>query len=359
MSAGPEYAFVTAAPFIKEGAPRTSPSAVARSRTLAPVSALIELGYDARAYSLCAEHDLAASLRNSKAIVLGDSLAGEDEGKWCYAELLAGVAAEKVLLDFVAAPEPGTARFESYASAFPRAGGLTAASQYVAARLGSLSSRPVEVVAEPYAGYSGEPQAARPRRRSRALEWLAARAGVAADAWRMGLLWIGEADAVTSIIELAPQLQRLGREIPLALRCLCAAGTGLDALAGGLHEEDPDSLRLSIEAWSPMASAHALATCDLVLLPGRSRAHASNLIAAVHAGRLAISHPDPGYEKLADFAWVGGDLLEGIRWALSHPMEVLERLAHAQNHLNGVHAPAVVARHWITIFRQLSNISAA
>jgi hypothetical protein len=354
MSAGPEYAFVTAAPFIKEGAVRTSPSAVARSRTLAPVSALIELGYDARAYSLCAENELAASLHSSKVIVLGDSLAGQDRGEWRYAELLGCIAAEKVLLDFVAAPEPGTARFDSYASAFPRAAGLAAASRYVAARLGPLAKRPVEVVAEPYVGYSGEPRAARPRRRSRALEWLAARAGVAAEAWRMRLLWIGEADGVASIVELAPRLQRLGREIPLALRCLCAAGTGLDALAEGLHEEDPDSLRLSIEAWSPMASAHALATCDLVLLPGPSRAHASNLIAAVRAGRLALTHPDPGYEKLADFAWVGSDLVEGIRWALSHPEEVLERLGRAQDYVARVHAPAAVARDWIGIFLKIA-----
>src|SRR3989454_5613757 len=198
MSAGPEYAFVTAAPFIKEGAPRTSPSAVARSRTLAPVSALIELGYDARAYSLRAEHDLAASLRDSKAIVLGDF------EEWCYAELLAGVAAEKVLLDFVAAPEPGTARFESYVSAFPRVAGLTAASQYVAAKLGPLAKRPVEGVAGPHAGYSGEPPGGRPRRRSRALEWLAARAGVAAGGWRMGLLWVRGGGRGAAIIGPAP-----------------------------------------------------------------------------------------------------------------------------------------------------------
>jgi len=348
MSAGPEYAFVTAAPFIKEGAPRTSPSAVARSRTLAPVSALIQLGYDGRAYSLCAEHDLAASLRDSKAIVLGDS------EQWCYADLLAGVTAEKVLLDFVAAPRPGTARFDSYAGAFPRAAGLTAATQYVAAELGPLASRPVEVVVDPFTGYSGEPRAARPRRRSRALEWLAARAGVAADAWRMRLLWIGEADGVASIIELAPQLQRLGREIPLALRCLCAAGSGLDALAEGLHEDDPDSLRLSIEAWSPMASAHALATCDLVLLPGQTPAHASRLIAALCAGRFPVCHQSPDYAALGEFAWVGNDLAEGIRWALSHPEEVLARLDRAQDYVGRVHAPAAVARAWIEIFRKIA-----
>jgi hypothetical protein len=354
MSAGAEYAFVTAAPFVQQGEQTTSPSAVARSRTLAPVFALNALGYDAGAYSLCTEHDLAASLRDSKAIVLGDSLAGEDQGEWCYAGLLAGVAVEKVLLDFVAAPRPGTARFDSYASAFPRAAGLTAATQYVAAELGPLAKRRVEVIAEPDAGYPGEPRAARPRRRSRALEWLAARAGVAADAWRMRLLWIGEADGVAAIIGLAPQLQRLGREIPLALRCLCAAGSGLDALAEGLHEDDPDSLRLSIEAWSPMASAHALATCDLVLLPGQTPAHASRLIAALRAGRFPVCHPSPYYEALGGFAWVGNDLAEGIRWALSHPEEVLERLGRAQDYVAGVHAPATVARDWIGMFLKIA-----
>ncbi len=351
MSAGPEYAFVTAAPFAKVGAVRTSPSAVARSRTLAPVSALIELGYDARAYSLCAENELAASLRSSKVIVLGDSLAGEEGGQWRYSELLGCVAAEKVLLDFVAAPEPGTAHFDSYARAFPRATGLTAASRYVAARLRPLAKRPVEVVADPYAGTPGEPRAARPRRRSRALEWLAARAGVAADPWRMRLLCIGEADGVAALIELAPQLERLGREIPLALRCLCAAGTALDALVEELHENDPDSLRLSIEAWSPIALAHALATCDLVLLPGPSRAHLSALLAALHAGRFALSHPDPGYEDLAEFAWIGNDLGQGIRWALTHPHDVLERLHRAKDHVERLHAPATVARHWVRIFQ--------
>ena len=142
-----------------------------------------------------------------------------------------------------------------------------------------------------------------------------------------------------------------GREIPLALRCLCAAGTGLDALVQELHENDPDSLRLSIEAFSPIALAHALAACDLVLLPGASRAHPSSLLAALRAGRFAISHPDPGYEDLAEFAWTGNDLGEGIRWALTHPHDVLERLHRAKYHVERLHAPVAVARHWVTIFQ--------
>ena len=103
-----------------------------------------------------------------------------------------------------------------------------------------------------------------------------------------------------------------------------------------------------------MKSAHALAACDLVLLPGQTPAHASRLIAALRAGRFPVCHPSPGYEALSEFAWVGNDLAEGIRWALSHPEDVLERLGRAQDYVARVHAPAAVARDWIGIFLKIA-----
>src|SRR2546430_12667808 len=43
------------------------------------------------------------------------------------------------------------------------------------------------------------------------------------------------------------------------------------------------------------------------------------LSAALHAGRFPVCHPSPYYGALGEFAWVGDDLAEGIRWALTHP----------------------------------------
>ena len=337
MTAGPEYAFVTAAPLLFDGAVKTSPSAVARARTLGPVLALNSLGYDARAYSLSETDDLPATLQNSKAIVLNGSCS----------HLLQRLEGAKVVLDFIAPPSIP-------APAHEQAAAMTAGSEYVAQRLRSLSKRPVEVIAEPCAGFAAEPRAARPRRHSRALQWLAARAGVAADAWRMRLLWTGEGDDIASIAELAPKLERLGREIPLALRCLCPAGAALEALANRLREEDPEALRLTLEAWSPRTLAHALAGCDLALLPGQAPADSIRLSAALHAGRFPVCHPSPYFGALGEFAWVGNDLAEGIRWALSHPEEVLARLDRAQDYVGRVHAPAAVARGWIEIFRKIA-----
>ena len=337
MTAGPEYAFVTAAPLLSDGAVKTSPSAVARARTLGPVLALNSLGYDARAYSLSGTDDLPATLQNSKAIVLNGSCS----------HLLQRLEGAKVVLDFIAPPS-------LLASAHEQAAAMTAGSEYVAQRLRSLSKRPVEVIAEPCAGFAADPRATGPRRHSKALQWLAARAGVAADAWRMRLLWTGEGDDIASIAELSPGLERLGREIPLALRCLCPSGAALDALANRLREEDPEALRLTLEAWSPGTLAHALAGCDLALLPGQAPADSIRLSAALHAGRFPVCHPSPYYGALGEFAWVGNDLAEGIRWALSHPEDVLGRLGRARDYVARVHAPATVARDWIRIFLKIA-----
>src|SRR5256886_17475527 len=62
------------------------------------------------------------------------------------------------------------------------------------------------------------------------------------------------------------------------------------------------------------------------------------LSAALHAGRFPVCHPSPYYGALGEFAWVGDDLAEGIRWALTHPEEVLARLGRAQDYVGRVHA---------------------
>jgi hypothetical protein len=205
-------------------------------------------------------------------------------------------------------------------------------------------------MAEPLQGARRSTHVPHSRRRSRALDWLAERARLATESWRLRLLWSGEETDVASIVEACPSLVRLGRDIPLALQCVAPQGAALETLADSLHEEDPDALRLTLQAWSPAVMAHALATCDLVLLPGTGGALLSRLIASLHAGRLGIAQTSPHYGKLGDFAWLGTDLAEGVRWALSHPAEVAERLTRGQRYLDQVHDPASVARAWMTLF---------
>lgn len=292
--AAPEYAFIA--------------SEAARARARGAVAALNSLGYDARHYA--PESPQALEARRAKAVVFCDL--SPDVSSFIY-DLL---RAENI--DMARGAFAVTAPSEELAQA-------------AAARLG----REVEVVPEPLEGERRAPRAARVKPRSRPLEWLAQRAGLATGAWRTRLLWSGEEKDIEAIVGAYPALQRLGRELPLELHCV-AAPEALERLLERVQEDAPEALTLSVEAASPAAMARALEACDFVLLPPDERRRR----AALHAGRLAIG---------------GGDPCEAIRWALAHPRETLEGLQRAQRELDQTHAPAVVARAWVRIFMKAAT----
>ena len=285
MSAPAEYAFVA--------------SDAAQGRARRAVLALNALGYDARRYGTDA-----AEARRAGAVV--------------FCDLPAEVP--RFVHDVGDPVNVGQAR-DAYA--------VTAATPELARAASAALGREVEVVPEPVEGPRRAPRAARVRARSRPLEWLAQRAGLATDTWRTRLLWRGEERDVDAIVGAYPSLKRLGTALPLALHCV-AAPEALDALLERVQEDAPDALRLSFEAFSPHAWSHALHECDFVLLPGSPRLEREVL----HAGRFAIAGADP---------------CEAIRAALARPRDILEGLQRAQQALDETHAPAAVARAWVRI----------
>ena len=282
----PEYAFIA--------------SEAARSRVRGAVAALNALGYDARHYG-----PEAAQARRAKAVVFCD--VRPDTERFVYDVF------DDRNLQFAEG---------AYAITCPS----TALARQIAPRLG----RVVEVVPEPLEGPRREPRAARAKPRSRPLEWLARRAGLATDTWRTQLLWTGEKSDLETIVGAYPELRRLGAEEPLTLCCV-ADPEVLEALRGALQKDRSDALRVLLEAASPQALSRALEACDFVLLPRDARLERT----ALQAGRHAI---------------VGDNPCEALRWALAHPRETLESLQRAQQQLDAAHAPAVVARAWVRIF---------
>lgn len=282
----PEYAFIA--------------SDAARSRVRGAVAALNALGYDARHYGADA-----AEARRAKAVVFCD--VAPDIARFVY--------------DMLNVEGIDRAR-GAYAVTCP----TVELAQEIAPRLG----RVVEVVPEPLEGARRAPRAARAKPRSRPLEWLARRAGLATESWRTRLLWTGDKTDLETIVGAYPALQRLGTELPLTLHCVAAPAV-LDALRERLHEDAADAVRLSFEPASSQVLSQALEACDFVLVPHGARLQRT----ALQAGRHAI---------------VGDNPCEAIRWALAHPRETLERLQRAQQQLDEAHAPSVVARAWVRIF---------
>lgn len=353
----PEYAFVTPAPLVRAGDTVFSPSITARARTLAPVFALNALGYAAAAYSLGEAAVLQEPLRAAKSVVLGDLAAagtdGADEAER-YRRLLAFISAsQQLVLDLAAAPVPGSPVHEFYAAACP--GALVAAGSSRAARaareLGCAQLRRVPEVCDAPAL---APFAARTKRRSALVLWLAERARLPLELFRIRLLWAGERQDVEAITAAYPGLCELGHSVPFSLRCLAPAGAALEALADTLVESDPQAVQIALEPWTPAAMLRALAWCHLVVVPTTPSAGsppASVLCAALRAGRLPVAQLSPYYDELAQYAWIGDDLAAGVAWALAHPREVLKRLGAAQAYVERVHGAEAVARLWLDVFQ--------
>jgi hypothetical protein len=197
-------------------------------------------------------------------------------------------------------------------------------------------------------GARGAPQAIAPRRVPAPLRWLARRAGLSGDSWRVRLLWFGYPQNLPPLLALLPHLQTVAREYPLLLTCVTSQPVPTTG--------EESALRIQYVPWSPQVMDKAIASSDVVLIPSEYRdpvkqAKSPNrLVAGLHGGRFVVAHPLPAYAPYADFAWIGEDLCEGLRWAITHPREVVERIARGQAFIDARHSPDVVARFWLELF---------
>jgi len=104
--------------------------------------------------------------------------------------------------------------------------------------------------------------------------------------------------------------------------------------------------------WSLERTWAAIDRCDFVVLPqdtagaaGRVKSP-NRLVEAIRGGRLALASPIPSYQELAQYAWVGEDLGQGLRWALAHPADALERVRAGQQVVEARFASAAIGAQW-------------
>ena len=144
------------------------------------------------------------------------------------------------------------------------------------------------------------------------------------------------------------------RPIELAFVTYAGQQALVHELARALRAIHPDFTVRHI-AWSPAATAAALADADLVVLPqdaasdwGRVKSH-NRLVESIRAGRFTVASPVPAYVELDAYAWIGDDLAAGVEWAVSHPDEVRARVTAGQGAIELRFAPAVIAARWAQV----------
>jgi len=135
----------------------------------------------------------------------------------------------------------------------------------------------------------------------------------------------------------------------------------VQALADRLARAHP---RIGVEHtdWSLERTWAAIERCDFVILPqdhlgqaGRVKSH-NRLVETIRGGRLAVASPIASYLELSDYAWVGEDLVAGLRWAMAHPDEALQRVAAGQRAVEQRFSPAAIGEKWAQALRLAAEV---
>jgi glycosyltransferase involved in cell wall biosynthesis len=107
--------------------------------------------------------------------------------------------------------------------------------------------------------------------------------------------------------------------------------------------------------WSREMVEREVTAADLVVLPqesssewGRVKSH-NRVVEALRGGRFPIVSPIPSYQELAHVAWVGEDLAAGVEWAMSHPSEVVDRIAAGQALVEERFSPHLIGNRWAAL----------
>jgi len=216
---------------------------------------------------------------------------------------------------------------------------LTVPCAALAERLGTERRGAIHVVEDPWESQRGNPPRAP---RGAPLE----------------MCWFGNI-APKTLPPVEAALRRIAARLDGAAATLAFVAAGnrrelAEALGARLRAAHP-SFALRFLEWSRETTWHALERCDLVLLPqdhasewGRVKSH-NRLVEAIRAGRFAVASPIPSYLELAEFAWTGEDLAEGVAWALAHPDEAAARVARGQAQIAGRFSPEAVAAKWAAV----------
>jgi hypothetical protein len=362
-AAAPEYLFVTSAVLVNlENQGVTARAASARLGSIVPTRALTSLGYDARTCSVAGGGDTAAALvRAAKRVVFGEMFATAEGFAPTIAQYRALLqlvpdARERVVFSIADDHFADPSFREFYAQALPNCLAVVTVSEALARTVAPMTGRPILVAPEPYEGARGAPQVFTARAPRGPIGWLARRVGLPQDLWRVRLLWFGYAMNIPPLIDMLPALDDLARRHPLLLTLVTRQFAELPQVATPQRSGDSAALRVEFHEWQPHIMDGVLAAHDLVLIPSEFRnslkqAKSPNrLVAGLHAGRLVVAHPLAAYAPYAEFAWIGEDLCAGIEWAIRHPREALERVAHGQAFIDQRHSPQVVARFWLDVF---------
>lgn len=174
---------------------------------------------------------------------------------------------------------------------------------------------------------------------------------------RLKLLWFGHPSNlrflepwISALIEAAP--------CPCRLVIVTQDGHGVREAARNIQARYAPAFEARFVEWSLQSTRRELAACDIALLPGdpsdpiKGGVSANRIAEILNAGRVPVASPMQSYLELADAAWLGNNVIEGIRWAQAHPEEVLRRIRRGQALVAEKYTRRRLGEQWCELLRE-------
>lgn len=178
------------------------------------------------------------------------------------------------------------------------------------------------------------------------------------DGGRLKALWFGYGSNMVSLQQALPSLLEAGSRSPMDLRLVTANVEGIERDCKAFNSKYRHALSLRYAKWSPEETWRSLAATDFVVIPALPGAQwtlaksPNRIIEALWAGRFVVAHPIPSYMEFKDWAWIGGDLAEGIAWMVDNGASIAGRVSAAQEHIAAAYSPASIATQWERILEK-------
>lgn len=105
--------------------------------------------------------------------------------------------------------------------------------------------------------------------------------------------------------------------------------------------------------YSQGAVLAAMQRADMVIIPqNRPCKSANRLIESLRQGRFVVASDIPAYREFEQYAYIG-DVSDGIKWALQHPAEALERVRRGQEYIAKHYTPEIIGKRWLALFEEI------
>jgi hypothetical protein len=260
----------------------------------------------------------------------------------------------RVLLDVSDDHFSDPLRGKYLAQAVKECDGIVASTPAMAEIVRAHTTRPVQVVGDPYEGPSGTPRfdPPAPWRSSLLAQLLRTLLSGGRPRRPVRLLWFGHESNLESLVSLLPRLRPLTVRYPIEVHIVTSSRPEIATLCQRLDSDNSPALKVRLSAWSTETVWGALSACDIVVIPSAADDPAkavkspNRLIEGIRAGRFVCASPVPSYQEFSPYSWTGQDLATGVEWAVSHRGEVLARIKAGQDHIARHFSPEAIGRQW-------------